>query len=99
MTTKPKFIHDCSQCIFLGSSVSDRNKNMSVDVYWCKSSTMPSMDSVLGRYGNKGHEYFSSHPPEAMAGPEEYLTIADKWYLFALIQATRKGLYKYDHKK
>lgn len=55
---------------------------------------MSSLDSILGRYGSEGHEYFSSHPPEAMAGPEEYLAIADKWYLFALVQATRKGLYK-----
>lgn len=85
-----KFIHDCQSCIFLAHFL---DKDVTVDIYWCKNPGMSSLDSVLGRYGNRGEEYFSSNPLEAFSGAESYLNIASKWYIFALLQANKLGLY------
>lgn len=94
ITAKPKFAHDCERCVFLGR-IDSENESEAIDIYWCKSPTIQSLDSVIGRYSCDSSDYYSSHPPEAFAGPEEYLTRAGRWYLFALVQAARKGLYTF----
>lgn len=99
MTVKPKFTHDCERCVFLGHVKSrlepEDESQEAIDIYWCKSPRIQSLDSVIGRYSCDGPDYYSSHPPEAFAGPEEYLARAGRWYLFALVQAARKGLYNF----
>jgi hypothetical protein len=46
---KPRYEHDCSVCLFLGTY-----NNM--DLYWCGDSVTP---TVVARYGNKWYEYKS----------------------------------------
>lgn len=91
MSTNPRYPHDCQFCIFLGC----KGK---IDVYWCKSNLIPSLDSVIGRYGAEPYQYTSSHPPEAFANPAEFLERAkeyypDQWYCFALEEAAKQKLY------
>lgn len=93
MDKKPRHTHDCEKCIFLGRS-DDSKEGAQIDVYWCVSPSMRSLDSVIGRFGSDGPDYFSSHPPEAMSDPSGYLDIAKRWYLFALAKATLLGIYK-----
>lgn len=93
--SEPVWKHDCKSCIYLGT-IKPRNKeDVPVDCYWCsnKSDTAPIHVSILGRFGNEGLEYASSNPPEAFSGADDYLLIADRWYLFALLEAARRGLY------
>lgn len=95
---KPVHQHDCDRCVYLGTINRDRfgddvdgNK---IDCYWCKSPSSPNLDSVIGRFGSNGPDYSSSLPPEAFAMGDEYLINAERWYLYAILQATLKGLYK-----
>lgn len=44
---KPKFIHDCKNCIFLGH-------HEKYDMYFC-----PNEPTIILRYGNDGYEYSS----------------------------------------
>lgn len=90
---KPKYTQDCDRCVFLGQVQPRNDGDKIIDVYWCKSNTSPSLDSILGRYGDKGPEYASSHPPSGFAGPQTYLAHAERWYLFALVQAALRGLW------
>jgi hypothetical protein len=46
---KPKYIHDCDKCVFLGHLL-DR------DIYFCKKGNSP---TIILRYGNDGPEYLS----------------------------------------
>lgn len=91
---KPRYTHDCDKCIYLGTVYARRENDCKdyIDCYWC-ANRYPSLSSVLGRYGNEGPEYMSSHPPEAFASGNDYLMMADRWYLFAMFQAVKLGLY------
>lgn len=71
---KPKFQHDCKKCVFLGGMIS-KSRGM-LDIYWCPSKNK-NLSSIIGRYGSDGHEYYSSHPPEAFAGPFEFYEKTD----------------------
>lgn len=94
---KPHHTHDCDKCVYLGSVYAKRNNDFPkeyIDCYWCVKELYPSLTSVIGRFGSDGPDYSSSHPPEAFADPNDYLMIADRWYLFALLRATELGLYR-----
>ena len=93
---KPVHEHDCDACIYLGTytDLGDK-KDKHIDCYWCKSRDNDNLHSVIGRHSSEGSDYASSHPPEAFAEKQEYLKHARSWYLFALIQASRKGLYQF----
>lgn len=64
----PVYVHNCNKCIFLGTVDSENTK---MDLYWCVSNTMRSLDSLIARYGNEGSNYASYHPPDAFAYPEQ----------------------------
>jgi len=51
---KPKFKHNCNNCIFLGNTI-DKN-NLKHDLYFCKSIYNY---TVIARYGNKAQDYQS----------------------------------------
>jgi hypothetical protein len=87
----PKWKHHCESCCYFGQADSDDGQ---VDIYWCASSQRPSLSSVIGRFGDEPNAYASHHPPEACAGPGEYLMKhALRWYLYALAIAARRGLW------
>lgn len=96
---QPKYKHDCDECKFLGQYLS--NTARVIDIYWCqrkgKDPTMLSLTSVIGRYGNRGEEYASSHPPKAFsAGHLEWMKEnhpEGNWYLTALELAEAAGVY------
>lgn len=92
---KPRYTHDCEKCVYLGTVYAERENDCKnyIDCYWCKNERYPSLTSVIGRYGSDGPEYSSSLPPEAFAAGNDYLMMADRWYLFALFRATVLGLY------
>ncbi len=99
MNTKPVHVHDCDTCIYLGT-IKPRTTDgkatdteQFIDCYWCADTTHPGLSSVIGRYGSEGSEYASSHPPESFAMKYDYLLIADRWYLFALMQGYLRGLW------
>lgn len=46
---KPKYQHDCDNCVFLG-------QHSEYDLYYCPQGGHP---TVIARYGNKGEEYTS----------------------------------------
>ena len=99
--SQPVWQHDCKSCLYLGTIKPRSKDDEPVDCYWCKHGpeSAPTNVSMLGRYGNEGHEYASSHPPEAfVGGADDYLVIADRWYLFSLLEATRRGLYAPERK-
>lgn len=84
--------HDCDACIFLGNHSSGKKI---IDIYWCRSNE-PSLTSIIGRYGNEGGEYYSSHPPIAFVGREEIIKkaiAANTWYATALKLAEAQGFY------
>lgn len=58
----PKYLHDCSQCTFLGT-------HNEFDLYVCEEGH----PTVIARYGNEGHEYKSGL---ALVGIDEELTEA-----------------------
>lgn len=97
--SKPVWQHDCKSCIYLGTIKPRSKDDEPVDCYWCRkgSDPAPTHVSMLGRYGNEGHEYASNSPPNHN-DPDDYLLIADRWYLFALLEATRRGLYTPERK-
>lgn len=61
----PQFTHDCDKCVFLGEYT--KAGESSVDLYYCPDIHRPSLASFISRYGNRGSQYTSSHPPEAFA--------------------------------
>lgn len=93
----PKYIHDCEKCLFLGQhECVEGNVNHTIDIWWCKNDSHPALTSILGRFGDDGSEYYSSHPPKAMADPHHYLNMMneyDCWYITALELAEKKDLY------
>ncbi len=92
----PVYMHDCQKCIFLGTLKplsSDGEKE--IDCYICIKSNI-NLSSIIGRYGNEGYQYVSSHPYHAFAGGDEYLLLADRYYLYSIIQAARLGLITLD---
>lgn len=95
---KPVYEHDCDACKYLGTythlASSSDEQDKFIDCYWCVNPEHRSLDSVIGREGSDGSNYASSHPPEAFAD-KNYLQHARSWYLFALIQASRMGLYTF----
>lgn len=94
---KPVHMHDCDDCIYLGTYSNYRtgSTDKHVDCYWCnKGKSGTNLASILGRYSSYGPDYSASHPPEAFASQQDYLHYAEAWYLFSLLQATRLGLYK-----
>ena len=96
---KPVHEHDCDACKYLGTYTvlpdSIPGEDKYIDCYWCDNPGHPNLSSVIGREGSDGPAYSSSHPPEAFAAKQEYLQHARSWYLFALIQASRMGLYTF----
>jgi hypothetical protein len=101
-TNKPVHVHDCEHCIYLGTFFDaviheepGTLKKEAIDCYWCRrgKEKCPNLCSVLGRFGSEGQEYLSSHPFEAFAEGDSYLSKAQGWYLYALLQAVRMGLY------
>jgi type 1 glutamine amidotransferase len=87
------YTHDCTKCIYLGSIKKRHPGDNAIDCYVCLDKENPSLHSIIGRFGSEGEEYYSSHPPEAFTAKMEYLELADRWYLFALHQMIRRGLY------
>lgn len=51
-TVQPQFIHDCSHCLYVGS-------DKKFDAYFCWRSDA-NTGSIILRYGNKAHEYYST---------------------------------------
>lgn len=51
---KPTYYHDCASCIFLGFTI---GRGQVVDLYAHPSS---GHTTLLARYGDDGHEYFSA---------------------------------------
>jgi hypothetical protein len=94
MKESPKFQHDCDRCTYLGT-VQNKGGHF-FDLYWCANASHPALSSVLCRYGSEGPEYSSSHPPEAFAGPEEFIALSKQYerpYIHAMARAVRMGLY------
>ena len=87
---RPRFVHDCDRCIFLGGSTIEGGRP--ADFYWCPDRKSESMSSMIARYGDEGREYLSSSPPEAFADPL-YLLQKRKWYRTLLRRAHRASLY------
>lgn len=60
VTDKPKFTHDCGNCIFLGTYKGgvfiDSTEKDLYDLYFCQQSGHP---TVIARYGNEGSQYQS----------------------------------------
>jgi hypothetical protein len=99
MAQKPIYTHDCDKCVYLGTYENRRHGySEQIDCYWCAKPDFPRLSSILGRYGSDGPQYSSSMPPEAFAYSQDYLITAEGWYLFALLQATLRGLYKPEKK-
>ena len=93
---EPKHTHDCDKCTYLGSVKkwrASKNDYTIIDCYVCLKADSPNLHSIIGRYGSDGPEYASSHPPEAFEEKDTYLTHAESWYLFSLIEMIRRGLY------
>jgi hypothetical protein len=78
----PRYQHDCQKCKYLGQFEE-------YDFYWCKSHNLPTLDSILARYGSDGPEYLSSHPPGAFCGESNQFP----WYVEILKRAEKEGLY------
>lgn len=55
---KPFYIHDCPNCTFLGLYVENEGNEEATpyDLYYCKQGTLP---TVIARYGDAGHDYYS----------------------------------------
>ena len=49
-----KFQHDCARCVYQGTGTVNGEQT---DWYLCGQS--PIMETVVGRYGDGGHEYWS----------------------------------------
>lgn len=81
----PRYKHDCKGCLFLG-----RYKD--IDLWWCKNPSMRTLDSLIGRYGHKGHEYYSSHPPGCFSHPVDE---ENGWY-GAILRLAKQNKYIYD---
>jgi len=86
-----RFQHDCTACVCLGT-FEDPDEGY-LEFYWCSNKGSPSLDSVIARYGNEGHEYIAYHPPEAFADASSLLT-RHPWYVEILKRAQERGLYK-----
>lgn len=104
--TEPSFIHDCSRCIFLGNvKTNQQGYGDSWDLWWCPKVSVPgaaNSSSVICRYGNDGHEYSSSLPPECFASPLESIDLFKKHerpYIFAMARAAKLGLYNGPYKE
>jgi hypothetical protein len=50
------------------------------------------MSSILGRYGDKGEQYYSGGPPEGVVGSFGYYE-RSSYIPFALAEAKKRGLY------
>lgn len=91
---KPVYKHDCDKCIYLGTLQPRAADEFPIDTYWCTNPNHPNLSSIIGREGDDVPNYVSSHPPEAFASKYDYLNQAGRWYLYALLQASLRGLYK-----
>lgn len=85
---KPRFKHDCDRCIFLGQLKERGEQDSTADVYWCPSFPFA---TTLARRSCKDSDYASWD----ITDEPDYLARAPRWYLFALIKASQKGLYKF----
>jgi hypothetical protein len=86
---KPRFTHDCNGCVYLGTYDKHvRGEFNRWDLYWCKSKN-ENLSSLIARYGDEGHEYRSSHPPEAFCVDYEPTEIERETLARALV----RGLY------
>ena len=54
MKADPQFTHDCLKCSYLGRDID--LDNAEIDVYVCATANG---NSIVGRYGDIGHEYIS----------------------------------------
>lgn len=102
----PMFIHDCDRCIFLGHvKTKDQSYGGEWDLWWCPKDSVPgaaNTSSVICRYGNEGHEYSSSLPPECFAEPELVIALArqhERPYILNMAMAVKAGLYHGPYKE
>ncbi len=56
-TTKPRYTHDCSACVFLGHYDTEEGE---FDLYACTARQVGGDDSFIARYGDEGPEYASA---------------------------------------
>jgi hypothetical protein len=94
---KPKFSHDCDQCLFFGHEY-DQDLYICVNKHDWKRSKNHNLDSMLLRCGNSGPDYFSYHAPESVAWPPpgewfETMKKNQPGYVELLNLAKQVGLY------
>ena len=49
---KPKYLHDCESCVFLGAFQNETD----VDLYWCRQNGSP---TIIARFSDEGSDYES----------------------------------------
>jgi hypothetical protein len=97
-----RYTHDCTHCVYLGPYDTGYGEGGEPedehDLWWCPSPS--GLASVISRHSSEPSDYTSGSPPEAYAGPEEYIQLsADRWreghawYIEAMRRAIQKGLY------
>ncbi len=69
--TKPKYLHDCERCEFLGQTIGGGRIH---DLYVHRNGD--GYDTIIARYGDSGPEYYSSLVQYAQPGGHAELFVA-----------------------